>query len=109
MFKTQQVNHVDVNEWVDKLLAAQDAMRAVEKIRSRLDDACRKYITEKRDALATRTGMYDFYYEPDLYLSDLEKWLMDVIDYRMPDDLVKWWSEVCTEYYEIKTEEGKGA
>lgn len=106
MFR-QQVNHVDVNEWVDKLLAAQDAMRAVEKIRSRLDDTCRKYIQEKRDALATRTSMYDFYYEPDLYLSGLEKWLMDVIDYQMPDDLVKWWSEVCTEYYKIKAEEGK--
>lgn len=107
MFK--QVNHVDVNEWVGKLLAAQDAMRAVEKIRSRLDDACRKYIQAKRDALATRTSMYDFYYEPDPYLSDLEKWLMDVIDYHMPDDLVNWWSEVCTEYYEIKAKEGKDA
>jgi hypothetical protein len=107
MFR-QQVNHVDVNEWVNKLLAAQDAMRAVEKIRSRLDDACRNYIQEKRDALAARISMYDFYYAPDLYLSDLEKWLMDVIDYQMPDDLVKWWSEVCTEYYEIKAEEGKG-
>jgi hypothetical protein len=91
MFR-QQVNHVDVNEWVNKLLAAQDAMRAVEKIRSRLDDACRNYIQEKRDALAARISMYDFYYAPDLYLSDLEKWLMDVIDYQMPDDLVKWWS-----------------
>ena len=106
MFKTQQVQTIDVNEWVDKLLAAQDATRAVEKIRSRLDDACRSYITEKRDALAAGICMYDFYYKPDLYLSDLEKWLMDVIDYQMPDDLVKWWSEVCAEYYEIK--EGKG-
>lgn len=108
MFKqVKQVQTINVNEWVDKLMAAKDATNAVEKIRGRLNDTCFEYIRQRQENLATRTSMYDFYYEPELYLNDLERWLMDVIEYKMPDDLVEWWARVCAEYHKIKTEDAK--
>lgn len=106
MFKqTNQVQTVDVNELVNKLLAAHDDVRAVEKIRKRMDEICLRNITDRDKNLEKRTSLYDFYYDGGMPVTeDLALWIMDVIDYRMPDELVEKWAFVCEQYWKIKAE-----
>lgn len=103
--KTNQVQTVDVNEWVNKLLAAHDDVKAVEKIRKRLDEICLRNITDRAKNLENRTSLYDFYYDGNLPATeDFVLWVMDVIDYRMPDELVEKWAFTCEQYLKIKAE-----
>lgn len=103
--KTNQVQTIDVNEWVNKLLAAHDDVRAVEKIRKRLDEICLQNITVRANSLEKRTSLYDFYYDGGMPVTDdFQKWVMDVIDYRMPDELVEKWAFTCEQYWKVKAE-----
>ena len=106
MFKrVNQVQTVDVNEWTNKLLAARDDVRAVENIRRRLDDICANNIAMRAMNLEKREVLYDFYYEETMpSCDDFTKYIMDTIDYRMPDDLVEKWQFVCEQYRRIKAE-----
>jgi hypothetical protein len=105
MFKqTNQVQTIDVNEWMNKLLAAHDDVRAVEKIRRRLDEKCAAYIDARKNGLEKQTSLYDWYFEAMPSLNDFENWIMDLIDYQMPDAMVEDWQAVCAEYQRIKSE-----
>ena len=100
--KTNQVQTIDVHEWVNKLLAAYDDVRAVEKIRQRLDEICAAYIDARKNDLEKQASMYDWYFKAMPSLSDFENWVMDLIDYQMPDAMVEDWQAVCAEYQKIK-------
>lgn len=103
--KTNQVQTIDVNEWVNKLMAARDDVKAVEKIREKLDTICLRNIEDRAKNLEKRTSLYDFYYDGGMPVTDdLALWIMDVIDYRMPDHLVEKWQFVCEQYWKIKAE-----
>lgn len=102
--KTNQVQTIDVNEWVNKLLAAHDDVRAVEKIRRRLDEICAAYIAARKNDLEKQTSLYDWYFEAMPSLNDFENWVMGLIDYQMPDAMVEDWQAVCAEYQRIKSE-----
>ncbi len=102
--RTNQVQTVDVNSWVDKLLAAHDDVRAVGQIRKRLDYMCANNIDVRARNLEKRESLYDFYYEGMPINGDLELFVMETIDYRMPDDLVEKWQSVCEQYQRIKAE-----
>lgn len=102
--KTNQVQTVDVNEWVNKLLAAHDDVKAVEKIRKRLDEKCAAYIDARKKELEKQTSLYNFYFEAMPSLGEFENWIMDLIDYQMPDAMVEDWQAVCAEYQRIKSE-----
>ena len=106
MFKhVNQVQAVDVNEWVDKLMAAHDDVRAVEKIRRRLDEICASNIATRAESLEKRNSLYDFYYACEMPVTeDFTLWIMNVIDYRMPDDLAERWQFVREQYRQIKAE-----
>lgn len=105
--KTNQVQTIDVNEWVNKLMAARDDVKAVEKIRKRLDEICLRNITDRARNLENKTSLYDFYYDGNMPATeDFVLWIMDVIDYRMPDELVEKWAFVCEQYWKMK-EDGK--
>ena len=107
--KTNQVQTIDVNEWVNKLMAARDDMKAVEKIREKLDTICLRNIEDRAKNLEKRTSLYDFYYDGGMPVTeDFQLWIMDVIDYRMPDHLVEKWALVCEQYWKMK-ENGKEA
>jgi len=107
--KTNQVQTIDVNEWVNKLLAARDDVRAVEKIREKFDTICLRNIEDRAKNLEKRTSLYDFYYDGGVPVTeDLALWIMDVICYRMPDELVEKWAFVCEKYWKMK-EDGKEA
>lgn len=103
--KTNQVQTIDVNEWVNKLMVARDDMKAVEKIRKRLDEICLRNITDRAKNLENRTSLYDFYYDGGMPVTeDFQLWVMGVIDYRMPDELVEKWAFTCEQYWKIKAE-----
>lgn len=105
--KTNQVQTINVNEWVNKLMAANDDVKAVEKIRKRLDEICLRNITERAKNLENKTSLYNFYYDVGMPVTDdFTLWIMDVIDYRMPDELVEKWAFVCEQYWKMK-EDGK--
>lgn len=107
--KTNQVQTIDVNEWVNKLMAARDDVKAVEKIREKLDTICLRNIEDRAKNLEKRTSLYDFYYDVGMPVTeDLALWIIDVIDYRMPDELVEKWAFVCEQYWKMK-EDGKEA
>lgn len=107
--KTNQVQTINVNEWVNNLLAAHDDVKAVEKIRKRMDEICLRNITERAKNLENKTSLYNFYYDGGMPVTDdFTRWIMDVIDYRMPDELVEKWAFVCEQYWKMK-EDGKEA
>lgn len=108
MFKqTKQVQTIDVNEWVNKLLAAHDDVKAVERIRKKLDDYCMDYIAEKAENLNSRTSLYGFYYDAMPYMDGFMKCVAELIDYKMPENLAEMWRSVINQYCVLKAEEGK--
>ena len=110
MFKqTQQVQTIDVNEWVAKLMAAHDDVKAVERIRKKLDDYCMDYIAEKAANLNSRTSLYDWYYEAMPHMDGFMEYVAELIDYQMPENLAEMWRAVINQYCTIKAEEGKDA
>ena len=109
MFKTQQVQTIDVNEWVAKLMAAHDDVKVVERIRKKLDDYCTDYIAEKAANLNSRTSLYDWYYEAMPHMDGFMEYVAELIDYQMPENLAEMWRLVINQYCTIKAEEGKGA
>lgn len=110
MFKqTTQVQTIDVNEWVAKLMAAHDDVKAVEKITERLDRYCSDYIAEKAANLNKRTSMYDWYYEAMPYMDGFMKDVAEIIGYKLPDNLAEMWQGVVIRYYQLKGEEAKDA
>lgn len=102
--KTNQVQTIDVNEWVNKLLSARDDVKAIERIRVALDNKCAGFIEERERCLKARQSMYDFYYEGMPCSDDFALQIMNIIDYRMPEPLVEHWQEVCERYRTIKSE-----
>jgi helix-turn-helix protein len=105
MFKnTNQVQTVDVNEWVNKLLAAHDDMTAVRKLKDRLDTICEERITDMERDLNSDKQLYDFYYrgvrpiDGDTFLD----FVADTIGYDMRDDLAERWQNVCAAYWKRK-------
>lgn len=103
--RTNQVQTVNVNEWVGRLMSAHDDVRAVKKIRERLDAMNAKAITVRAEALDRQEKLYDFYYESDMPVDgDFERFVMQAIDYRMPDEMVDRWQATCERYRQIKTE-----
>lgn len=103
--RTNQVQVVDVNKWTDMLLAAHDDVRAIEKIRRRLDDMNSQAITVRAEALTKEQKLYDFYYEGDMPVDgDFERFVMGLIDYRMPDEMADRWQFVQDRYKQIKAE-----
>lgn len=109
MFKqTKQVQTIDVNEWVNKLLDAHDDVTAVKKITERLDKYCSNYIGEKAANLNSRTSLYDWYYEEMPYMDGFMKDVAEIIGYKLPDNLAEMWQGVVIRYYNLKGEEGKG-
>lgn len=110
MFKqTKQVQAIDVNEWVNKLLAAHDDAKAVERIRKKLDDYCMNYIAEKAANLNSRTSLYDWYYEAMPHMDGFMEYVAELIDYQMPENLAEMWQGVINQYCVLRAEEGKGA
>lgn len=100
-----QVQVINVNEWVDKLLSANNDVRAVEKIRKRLDEMNRDTITVRAKALEKQESLYDWYYEGNMPVNDdFTRFIMELIDYRMPDDLVEKWQDLIERYRQIKAE-----
>lgn len=103
-----QVQEIDVNEWVSKLLAAHDDVRAVEKIRERLDAMINQVITVRAEALEKEEKLYDFYYEGQCPVDgDFERFVMQAIDYKMPVEDAERWAFVRERYQEIKAERAK--
>ncbi len=101
--KTNQVQTIDVNEWVNKLLAARDDIKAVEKIRKELDRKFSKYISDRESDLDNQKNLYDWYYDGVIpSLSDFENFIAQTIDYQLPDDLVDRWQLVIVRYQQIK-------
>jgi hypothetical protein len=110
MFKqTNQVQTIDVNEWVAKLMAAHDDVKTVERIRKKLDDYCTDYIAEKAANLNSRTSLYDWYYEAMPHMDGFMEYVAELIDYQMPENLAEMWRAVINQYCTIKAEEGKDA
>lgn len=108
MFKqTKQVQTIDVNEWVAKLMAARDDVKAVERIRKKLDDYCMDYIAERAANLNSRTSLYDFYYEAMPHMDGFMEYVAELIDYQMPENLAEMWRSVINQYCTTKAEEGK--
>ncbi len=108
MFKhTKQVQTIDINEWVTKLMAARDDVKAVERIRKKLDDYCMDYIAEKAENLNNRTSLYDWYYETMPYMDGFMKQVAELIDYQMPENLAEMWRSVINQYCVLKAEDGK--
>ena len=102
--RTNQVQTVNVNEWVAQLMAAHEDVLAVGRIRAELDKICAKYIENREQDLEKRQGLYDWYFEQMPYIDDFAKRVADIIDYRMPEPLVEHWQEVCEKYRSIKRE-----
>jgi hypothetical protein len=106
MFKrTNQVQTVDVNEWVNKLMAAQDDVKTVERIRRKLDTACESYIKARESELEERKNLYSFYYDGMPIAGDFEKWLMELIGYQLPVELLARWQNACSMYNSIIAEQ----
>ena len=100
--RTNQVQTIDVNEWVNKLLSARDDVKAIERIKVALDNMCAAVIEDREGWLNARQSMYDFYYKGMPCSDDFALQVMNIIDYRMPDDLVDRWQKICEEYWRIK-------
>lgn len=104
--KTNQVQTIDVNEWVNKLLAAHDDMTAVRKLKDRLDDICADRIADRERELHSGKQLYDFYYRGVTPLGDdFQGFVADTIGYDMRVDLAERWQAVCTEYWNGKEKE----
>lgn len=103
--RANQVQAINVNEWVDKLLSANNDIRAVEKIRKRLDETNRDVIAARAKELEKRERLYDWNYEGNMPVNDdFTRFIMEQIDYRMPDDLVQKWQDLIERYRQIKAE-----
>lgn len=102
--RTNQVQTININEWVEKLLAARDDVSAVERIRRELDKELAEYMEIREEDLKRRTNLYDFYFDAMPCLGNFEKFTMQTIDYQMPDHLVERWQKVCAEYQRVKSE-----
>ena len=101
--KTNQVQTIDVNEWVNKLLAARDDIKAVEKIRKELDRKFSKYISDRESDLDNQRNLYDWYYNAVIpSLDDFADFIAQTIDYQLPDDLVDRWQLLIVRYQQIK-------
>lgn len=102
--KANQVQTIDVNEWVNKLLAAQEDMTAVRKLKVRLDEISADRIADRERDLNSGKQLYDFYYK-GVRPFDGETFLdfvADTIGYDMSDDLSDRWQAVCAEYWKRK-------
>ena len=105
--RATQVQHVDVNEWVGRLISARDDTSAVERIRKRLDDMNRDAIVIRAEALE-KEKLYDFYYQGVMPVDgDFERFVMDLIDYQMPEELIDRWQAVLEKFQSIKAERAK--
>lgn len=104
MFKTNQVQTIDVNEWVNKLLAAHDDMTAVQKLKKYLDDISAERIEDRVRDLANGRQLYDFQFKgitPFEGESHLE-FVANTIGYDMRAGLAERWQNVCAEYWKRK-------
>ena len=102
--KANQVQTIDVNEWVNKLLAAQEDMTAVRKLKERLDEISADRIADRERDLNSGKPLYDFYYK-GVRPFDGEAFMdfvADTIGYDMRADLTERWQNVCAEYWKRK-------
>ena len=104
MFSTKQVQTIDVNEWVNKLLAAHNDVTAVKKLKERLDDICEERIADRERDLRSDKQLYDFYYRGVTPFDggDFMTFVADTIRYDMREDLAERWQNVCAEYWKRK-------